>query len=138
VFTLKEIVLPRFTLMSVAKPWIVASPAPLMSHSEDGLPARQFSATIAFGGEVQGLGVEVVVGVAVGVDVVVDVGVAVAVAAVVVGVAVAAGTVAVLVGVAVGVPVTVSVAVGTAVPVALAVAVAVGGVELVLYTRSTQ
>jgi hypothetical protein len=36
------------TLISVAKPWIVASPMPEMSHSERGFPARQFSAVIAF------------------------------------------------------------------------------------------
>ena len=48
--TLNETVVPRFTLMSVAKPWMLGSPLPEMSHSLAGLPARQFSATIGFGG----------------------------------------------------------------------------------------
>ena len=52
--TLKEAVSPRFALICVAKPWIVESPAPLMSHSLDELPGRQFSATIGLG-ELQGL-----------------------------------------------------------------------------------
>ena len=39
--------------MSDAKPWIVESPAPEMSHSDAGFPGRQFSATIEFGGELQ-------------------------------------------------------------------------------------
>ena len=45
--TLNETVWPRFTLMSVAKPWRFASPAPLTSHSLGGLPVRQFSASMA-------------------------------------------------------------------------------------------
>src|ERR1700737_2802707 len=40
--------------MSVAKPWMLASPAPMMSHSVEGSPARQCSATITFAGERQG------------------------------------------------------------------------------------
>ena len=47
---LNEIVSPRLTLMSVAKPWIVRSPDPLMSHSVDGFPGLQFSATTRFAG----------------------------------------------------------------------------------------
>ena len=50
---LNEIVPPRLTLMSVAKPWMFASPAPLMSHSLEGLPALQFSASIALDGLTQ-------------------------------------------------------------------------------------
>src|SRR5437773_2309602 len=34
--------------MSVAKPWIDASPAPDTSHTEAGLPASWFSVTMAF------------------------------------------------------------------------------------------
>src|SRR6516165_11128035 len=37
--------------MSVAKPWMVESPMPLTCHCEGSLPDRQFSATIAFFGE---------------------------------------------------------------------------------------
>src|SRR5437016_2331346 len=43
VFTLKWTVWPASTLMSVAKPWMPASPAPLTSHSLGGLPALVFS-----------------------------------------------------------------------------------------------
>ena len=43
---LKSIVPPRFTLMSVPKPWIEESPAPLTSHSDAGLPGSAFSVTI--------------------------------------------------------------------------------------------
>ncbi len=50
VSTLNPTVSPRLTLMSVAKPWMLESPAPVMSHSLAGLPGRQFSATIAFAG----------------------------------------------------------------------------------------
>src|SRR4029453_14182532 len=39
--------------MSVAKPWMLVSPTPDTSHSEDGFPVRQFSATIGFAGEPQ-------------------------------------------------------------------------------------
>ena len=38
VFTLNWMVPPRVTLMSVANPWMLASPDPEMSHSLDGLP----------------------------------------------------------------------------------------------------
>jgi hypothetical protein len=48
VVTLKRTVAPALTLMSVAKPWSVASPLPVMSHSLDGFPVRLFSQTIAF------------------------------------------------------------------------------------------
>src|ERR1051325_930064 len=34
--------------MSVAKPWIVESPAPVTSHSLGGFPVLRFSSTIAF------------------------------------------------------------------------------------------
>src|SRR3954447_1760156 len=46
VVTLNEIALPLLTLMSVEKPWIVASPDPDTSHSDGGLPASRFSAGI--------------------------------------------------------------------------------------------
>src|SRR5215472_9975700 len=49
VLILKKTVLPRFTLMSVAKPLMDGS-AKLASHSDEGLPVWQFSATIAFAG----------------------------------------------------------------------------------------
>ena len=52
VLTLKVIGLPLFTLIWVPNPRIVVSPAPLTSQSVDGLPGRQFSATIAFAGVV--------------------------------------------------------------------------------------
>src|SRR5688572_20137946 len=54
VFTLKRIVSPRFTLMSVANPWMLGSPSPLMSHLVDGLPGLQFSATISLAGAAHG------------------------------------------------------------------------------------
>ena len=44
--TLKWTVWPWLTLMSVAKPWMVASPDPLMSHSVAGFPALVFSQAI--------------------------------------------------------------------------------------------
>src|SRR4051812_20944049 len=40
---LKETVCPWSTLISVAKPWTLLSPAPAMSHSEEGLPGCWFS-----------------------------------------------------------------------------------------------
>src|SRR3954447_5848532 len=46
VVTLNEIALPLLTLMSVEKPWIVASPDPDTSHSDGGLPGCWFSAGI--------------------------------------------------------------------------------------------
>src|SRR5262245_33113728 len=46
---------PTFTLISVAKPWIVGSPSALISHSVRGFPGLQFSETILFGGAVHGL-----------------------------------------------------------------------------------
>src|SRR5438034_3741683 len=53
VLTLNVMVPPWFTLMSVANPWMVGSPAPLTSHSLGGLPASAFSHTTALdnGGE---------------------------------------------------------------------------------------
>ena len=45
---------PWSTLMSVAKPWMLGSPAPVTSHSEAGFPGRQFSATISLAGGSQG------------------------------------------------------------------------------------
>ncbi len=53
VSTLNDTVPPRLTLMSVAKPWMLASPMPETSHSLAGLPARQFSATTALAGAPQ-------------------------------------------------------------------------------------
>ena len=49
VLTLNWTVAPWSTLMSAAKPWMLASPAPATSHSLAGLPALQFSATISLG-----------------------------------------------------------------------------------------
>ena len=49
-FTLNETVSPWSTLMSVAKPCSAGSPAPVMSHSLEGLPGRQFSASIVLAG----------------------------------------------------------------------------------------
>ena len=40
--------------MSVAKPWMLESPAPEMSHSLAGFPVRQFSATIGLAGAAHG------------------------------------------------------------------------------------
>src|SRR5262245_15556889 len=51
VLSLKKTVLPRLTLMSVANPWMLESPAPLTSHCEEGLPGRQFSASMALAGD---------------------------------------------------------------------------------------
>src|SRR5262245_7026088 len=52
VLTLNRTVLPRFTLMSVAKPWIVGSPLSRvgMSHSVFGDPGRQFSRSMSLAG----------------------------------------------------------------------------------------
>ena len=41
------------TLMSVANPWMRGSPDPLMSHSVDGFPGLQFSATTLLAGLAQ-------------------------------------------------------------------------------------
>src|SRR5438128_1389232 len=46
VWILKRTVWPWLTLMSVANPWMLELPAPLMSHSLGGLPACSFSHTI--------------------------------------------------------------------------------------------
>ena len=48
VFTLKPMVEPRLTLMSVAKPWIEALPEPVMFHSLLGLPVLVFSQATSF------------------------------------------------------------------------------------------
>src|SRR5437870_3243842 len=48
VSTLKWTVSPLLTLISVAKPCRLGSPAPLMSHSVAGLPGCWFSQTIGF------------------------------------------------------------------------------------------
>src|SRR5215213_6503000 len=48
VLTLNETVWPLLTLMSVAKPWMLGSPAPPTSHSLAGLPGLEFSHTIGF------------------------------------------------------------------------------------------
>src|SRR3954470_7437994 len=52
VLTLNRIVLPRFTLMSVAKPWIVVSPLSKVGISQvvDGVPGRQFSFSMSLAG----------------------------------------------------------------------------------------
>src|SRR5262245_52984679 len=47
-FTLKEIVCPWLTLMSVENPSMFGSPSPTTSHSDCGLPGSKFSATIGF------------------------------------------------------------------------------------------
>ena len=60
VSTLNDTVPPRFTLMSVAKPWMLGSPAPVMSHSLAGLPGWQFSATIGLAGALHGFAAAVV------------------------------------------------------------------------------
>src|SRR6478672_3224429 len=52
-FTLKVTVPPRFTLMSVAKPWIPLSPEPEISQVPGGVPGRQFSASVALAGALQ-------------------------------------------------------------------------------------
>ena len=55
VLILKLMVWPALTLISVAKPWILGSPAPapLISQLESGVPGKQFSASIAFAGALQ-------------------------------------------------------------------------------------
>ena len=45
--TLKPMVEPRLTLMSVANPWIEALPEPVMCHSVLGLPVLVFSQAIS-------------------------------------------------------------------------------------------
>src|SRR5215831_6316376 len=52
--TLKWTVSPAFTLICVANPWSVGSPAPLTSHVDCGVPARQFSAATGLAGDVHG------------------------------------------------------------------------------------
>ena len=47
VFTLKPIVEPRLTLMSVANPWIDALPEPEICHSLLGVPGFVFSQAIS-------------------------------------------------------------------------------------------
>src|SRR5499433_2458919 len=53
VFTLKLIGLPLLTLMLMAKPWMVESPAPLTSQVDCATPGRQFSASIGLAGTAQ-------------------------------------------------------------------------------------
>src|SRR4051812_3951927 len=53
-FTLNETVPPTFALMSVVKPWIVASPEPSTSQTLDGVPGLEFSQTIGFVGAAHG------------------------------------------------------------------------------------
>src|SRR5919107_3293354 len=48
VFTLKPMAAPRLTLMSVAKPWMVELPDPVMSHWLRGVPGFVFSQAISF------------------------------------------------------------------------------------------
>src|SRR5712692_10626283 len=48
VLILKWTVWPWLTLISVAKPWMLRSPASLMSHSVEGLPGFEFSQAMAF------------------------------------------------------------------------------------------
>src|SRR4029453_10008011 len=45
---------PALTLMAVANPWMLLSPAPTMSHSEGGLPGFEFSQAIGFTTGLQG------------------------------------------------------------------------------------
>src|SRR6476469_3069925 len=54
VLTLNETVPPTFTLMSVAKPWIVASSLPPTSQAEGGDPGLEFSQTTGFVGAAHG------------------------------------------------------------------------------------
>jgi hypothetical protein len=44
---LNRTVSPRFTLMLVANPWMLAEPAPATSHSPDGFPGFEFSHAMA-------------------------------------------------------------------------------------------
>jgi len=48
VLILKLTVVPTLTLMSVAKPWMLGSPAPETSHTLGSVPGSWFSHTIAF------------------------------------------------------------------------------------------
>jgi len=48
VLFLKGTVSPRWTLVDVARPWMVRWPLPAASHSEDGLPAAVFSQATRF------------------------------------------------------------------------------------------
>ena len=86
VLILKFSVCPAFTLIDVAKPWIVESPAPLTCQSLGGSPGCVFSQAITLvphGVEVGvgvTLGVGVAVGLAVGLGLGVTLGVSVAVA----------------------------------------------------------
>src|SRR3954451_1486375 len=54
VLTLNCTACPRFTLMSVAKPWMVELPAPEMSQVLCGVPGLEFSHAIGFTIGVQG------------------------------------------------------------------------------------
>jgi hypothetical protein len=48
VLILNEIVPPWFTLMSVAKPWILVSPIPEIDHWLGSFPGLEFSQTMSF------------------------------------------------------------------------------------------
>ena len=48
VLILKDSVWPTFTLIDVANPWMVESPAPLICQSEGASPGSWFSHTIGF------------------------------------------------------------------------------------------
>ena len=50
---LKSMRSPTLTLISVANPWIDASPAPSISHSCQGVPGLEFSQTIALASGLQ-------------------------------------------------------------------------------------
>src|SRR5687768_10227028 len=54
VLILKLICWPAFTLMSVAKPWMSSSPAPLMSHTLGSVPVLLFSHAITLTGAEHG------------------------------------------------------------------------------------
>src|SRR5438552_4128033 len=45
---------PWLTLMSLENPWMLGSPAPLISHSVAGFPGLQFSATMLLAGAPHG------------------------------------------------------------------------------------
>jgi hypothetical protein len=47
VLTLNRTVSPRFTLMFVANPWMLAEPAPATSQLPDGFPGFEFSHAMA-------------------------------------------------------------------------------------------
>ena len=96
VLILKDTVWPGVTLICVAKPWIVGSPAPFTCQSLGGSPGSVFSQTITVVPHGVEVGVGVPLGAAVGVAVAVALGLGVGVtlgAAVAVGVGVGVGPV---------------------------------------------